>query len=59
MDLIVLFSVAALILIKDNLIGCIWTQNAALCTQKPLFIIVPSEMIEIIFAHLFVIQNID
>lgn len=52
MDLIVLFSVAALILIKDNQIGCNWTQNAALCTQKPLFIIASSEMIQIIFASL-------
>lgn len=46
-----LFSVAALSLIKDNQIGCIWTQNAALCKQKTLFIIVSSEMIEITFAN--------
>lgn len=52
MDLIVLFSVAALLLIKDNQIGCIWTQNVALCCykiQKTLFILASSEMIEIIF----------
>lgn len=55
MDLIVLFSVAALLLIKDNQIGCIGTQNVALCCykiQKPLFIFASSEMIEIIFANL-------
>lgn len=55
MDLIVLFSVAALLLIMDNQIGCIGTQNVALCCykiQKPLFIFASSEMIEIIFANL-------